>query len=132
MSDKIKCIHCHDDGCEACGYHTEMINTEETFHEYCSNERYEFVRAINAQKWNTPLRTTAESLLIAFDQLCERVQKQERDCVYYAFLLDKITFAMKRENIHIKIVSCTCEVAQPHEAEPFCMECKKILPKPKH
>lgn len=47
--------------------------TEETFDQFIGNERDAFVKSINEQEWNTQMRTSAESLLIAYDQMRERL-----------------------------------------------------------
>lgn len=52
-----------------------------TFKEYLSNTRDEFVKEINAQEWNIKLRTTAEDLLIAFDQLRDKYTTQSNPSV---------------------------------------------------
>jgi len=46
---------------------------EETFEEYLGNARSEFIEAVDAQEWNNLLRTEAENILIAYDQMRERL-----------------------------------------------------------
>lgn len=46
---------------------------EEDFKEYMIEARDLFVMEINEQEWNTKLRTSAEDLLICFDQMRERL-----------------------------------------------------------
>lgn len=48
---------------------------EETFIEYLTQARADFVKEVNEQEWNTKLRTSAESFLIAYDQLVSRYEK---------------------------------------------------------
>ena len=54
----------------------EQIPTE-TFADYMGNARNKFVNAIQQQKWNTELRTSAEDILIAYDQMRKRIEKCE-------------------------------------------------------
>ena len=42
------------------------------------NQRKEFVNKVKSQKWNTELRTTAEDLLIIYDQMLHKLDKQQR------------------------------------------------------
>ena len=37
----------------------------------CENERAHFVRCVQNQEWNTPMRTAVDSILIMYDQLVE-------------------------------------------------------------
>ena len=48
---------------------------EETFTEYLTQARVDFVKEVNEQEWDTKLRTSAESFLIAYDQLAARYEK---------------------------------------------------------
>lgn len=50
---------------------------EQTFDQYLGQARNQFVNAINAQEWNTKMRTEAENLLIAFDQMRAKVKQFE-------------------------------------------------------
>jgi len=43
------------------------------FEDYMGSERDNFVNEINNQKWDTKMRTAAESLLICFDQMANRL-----------------------------------------------------------
>jgi hypothetical protein len=54
------------------------MNTEQqNFLEACREERNAFSKNIWEQEWSTGLRTAAESLLIMYDQLRERLVKSE-------------------------------------------------------
>ncbi len=57
------------------------IDPNESFEDYMRNSRNEFVMEINRQEWNTKLRTTAEDLLICFDQMRERLLKTPTNIV---------------------------------------------------
>ena len=48
----------------------------QTFLEYISAAREQFVTAINNQEWNTQMRVEAENLLIAYDQMREKLSSQ--------------------------------------------------------
>lgn len=55
-----------------------------TFEDFMSNSRDAFVKEINEQEWNTKLRTTAEDILICFDQMRERIiNPKQRDGDYW-------------------------------------------------
>jgi len=54
----------------------EQIPTE-TFADYMGNARNKFVNDIQQQKWNTELRTSAEDILIAYDQMRKRIEECE-------------------------------------------------------
>ncbi len=43
------------------------------FRQYVRRERDSFVRFINQGEWNRPLRTACENLLIAYDQMAQRI-----------------------------------------------------------
>jgi len=45
------------------------------FSQYLSEARVVFVKEINEQQWDTRLRTSAETMLIAYDQLMDRYNK---------------------------------------------------------
>lgn len=45
------------------------------FIQYLSEARDQFVQAINKQQWNTELRTEAENILIAYDQMREKINQ---------------------------------------------------------
>ena len=47
----------------------------EDFDNYIVLARDEFVKEVNKQDWNTKLRMTAENLLIAYDQMRQRLIK---------------------------------------------------------
>ena len=47
----------------------------EDFDNYVVLARDEFVKEVNKQDWNTQLRMTAENLLIAYDQMRQRLTK---------------------------------------------------------
>jgi hypothetical protein len=49
----------------------------ETFADYMGNARNKFVNDIQQQKWNTELRTSAEDILIAYDQMRKRIEECE-------------------------------------------------------
>lgn len=49
------------------------MNELEDFKQYLSEARDRFCKKINEQNWNTELRTEAENILIAFDQMRERL-----------------------------------------------------------
>lgn len=56
----------------------EKLNQYESrddFEEYIIIERRLFVRDVRRQKWNQPLRTSAENLLIAYDQMFFKIIK---------------------------------------------------------
>jgi hypothetical protein len=50
----------------------------ETFEEYLVEARNEFCAKINEQDWNTELRMTAESFLIAYDQVVDKYKDINR------------------------------------------------------
>jgi len=43
------------------------------FQAFVTQERRNFVNAVNSQKWDTEMRTASENLLIAFDQMKEKL-----------------------------------------------------------
>jgi len=49
----------------------------EEFIKYVKDEREEFVNVIRKQDWNNELRTAAESLLIAYDQMAAKLEECE-------------------------------------------------------
>ena len=49
------------------------MSGEETFEDYMRNARNEFVEEINKQDWNTELRVAAENILIAYDQMRDKI-----------------------------------------------------------
>ena len=52
--------------------------TPADFLEYVKDERDNFCKAINSQEWDTELRTVAEKLLIAYDQMNSRLQTSDK------------------------------------------------------
>jgi len=46
-----------------------LIEQEKTFENYIDEARSEFVIKVKTQKWNTKMRTAAEDILIAYDQM---------------------------------------------------------------
>jgi hypothetical protein len=46
---------------------------DKQFKQYVRRERDAFVRFINDLEWNRPLRTACENLIIAYDQMKERL-----------------------------------------------------------
>jgi hypothetical protein len=54
-----------------------IINGSQTFDEYLGEARERFVRKIQEQEWNTPLRTEAENILIAYDQARQMIKNLE-------------------------------------------------------
>jgi hypothetical protein len=61
---------------------------EETFEDYMRNARNEFVESIISREWNTEMRTAADDILIAYDQMKEKIlsspAKVEGDAVEFA------------------------------------------------
>jgi hypothetical protein len=53
------------------------MTTDQGFIDYILEARDQFVRAINEQQWDTALRTEAENILIAYDQMRERLSSPE-------------------------------------------------------
>lgn len=53
----------------------DKLLMEEEFKQYIKEARYHFVSAVNKTEWNTELRTECENLLIAYDQMAERIEK---------------------------------------------------------
>lgn len=54
----------------------EKANHHESFKEFqafVTQERRNFVNAVNSQKWDTEMRTASENLLIAFDQIKDKL-----------------------------------------------------------
>ncbi len=61
--------------CSACSAPSSI--GDETFDKYLSAERDLFCIAIMGNEWNQPVRTAAESFLIAFDQLRSRLSERK-------------------------------------------------------
>ena len=57
----------------------DEINKEPSFLEYLQDARKEFVDLINSQEWNAKLRTGCEDLLIAFDQMYDKLKENGCD-----------------------------------------------------
>lgn len=51
----------------------ESLGTEGTFEDYIKFARNKFVKYINAQEWDNKFRTESEDILIAFDQMREKL-----------------------------------------------------------
>lgn len=47
---------------------------DEGFKQYLTQARDNFVRAVNEQKWDSALRLEAENLLVAFDQMRDKLE----------------------------------------------------------
>lgn len=76
----------------------------EGFLKAVSSQRDEFVNAVNAQNWNTQLRMAAESILIFYDQLKDRIQKP----LYKPLLGPKTAFPVEWAGIMVVIDSYYC------------------------
>lgn len=81
-----------------------MITTEETFDQFIGNERDTFVKAINEQEWNTQMRTAAESLLIAYDQMRARLN------------ISNSTGVKSKDEMKDKIVELQAEIQRLRES----------------
>lgn len=59
------------------------IDMNQTFDEYLGEARDRFVRKIREQDWNTPLRTEAENILIAYDQARHKLQEAAQELLIF-------------------------------------------------
>lgn len=74
---------------------------EQPFFDYISSTRETFVKEVDYQMWSSPLRTSAESLLIAYDQMAERLKPTglvERGEVKAKAVIDEIRKIVERAN----------------------------------
>lgn len=54
------------------------IEDNDLFMGYITEARDEFVLTIQQQEWNTEMRTAAEDILIAYDQMKQRLLTQQK------------------------------------------------------
>jgi hypothetical protein len=66
---------------------------EPEFEKFISEARDQFVRKVNEQEWDTQLRMEAENLLVAYDQMRERLREQSRQAAVSGSLPDELLLA---------------------------------------
>lgn len=75
-SEVIRDINSISPGVNSTNHVQPVKDQPDSFEEYMTNSRNAFIKEVGEQEWNTKLRTTAEDIIICFDQMRERLSVQ--------------------------------------------------------